>query len=618
MSIGIQISSVNFNNHLADITFYPDTGGTVNFGYNLIPYTTELDYVYGSYELYFSADNRTCYTYISNPNTDFLLQENYSLVLQEDNFGILLSGSPTPTPTQTTTPTQTPSETPTQTPTNTPSQTVTQTQTSTPSNTPTNTPTQTNTPSPTPTPAIVTSGLIIELDAYDATSYPGTGTSVFNLRNVGTYTHTLTTAPYTELNTIKCFDCNGGVNTQIRVNGTGPTLPTSGYTYITWARVKTSSAGYRTLFRTAPNDHPILVDVATDNLGFYDNDTPGFYDSGYDVTPVEDVWVQYTVVGDDVSSIFYINGTQVGTTAKGAGGNRHDYWGSIPGQPFGYVANMYYYDRKLSLSEITQQYNFLAPRFVEPTPTPTTTPTQTVTPTVTQTPTTTPTKTPTPSVTSTQTQTPTPTTTQTPSNTPNLQGFSYSNFASTTGLTLLGNASVTSNILYLTTAGNGQTGNVYRTTAVRYDRNFSAQWSTFIGGGTGADGYCIQWTSTNNSTGTAGGGVGLIQAVGTINAITFLTFTNNSYNWYKNNVLQSNNLVSAGLWRQTLYFWGDYNHSAQTFALYWNTTNSKPVSANNTFTSFSFDTGSYYMGFGGATGGSNDNHQLLNWTLTFT
>ena len=91
MSTGIQISSVNFNNHVADITFYPDTGGTVNLGYNLIPYTTELDYVYGSYELYFSADNRTCFTYISNPDTNYLLQENFSTLDQEDNSKILIT-----------------------------------------------------------------------------------------------------------------------------------------------------------------------------------------------------------------------------------------------------------------------------------------------------------------------------------------------------------------------------------------------------------------------------------------------------------------------------------------------------------------------------------------------
>jgi hypothetical protein len=148
------------------------------------------------------------------------------------------------------------------------------------------------------------------------------------------------------------------------VIGTGPTLPTSGYTYVTWARIKTSSTGYRTLFRTAPNDHPILVEINTDNLGFYDNDTASFKDSGYDVTPIEDVWAQYSVVGDNSSSTFYINGAQVGSSvAFGAGGNAHDYWGGVSGQAFGYLANLYLYNRKLSLTEITQNYNVLKSRF---------------------------------------------------------------------------------------------------------------------------------------------------------------------------------------------------------------------------------------------------------------
>ena len=198
----------------------------------------------------------------------------------------------------------------------------------------------------------------------------------------------------------------------------------------------------------------------------------------------------------------------------------------------------------------------------------------------------------------------------------NAQGFSYSNFASTTGLVGVGNTSVSSNIYFLTTVSSNQVGNVYRTTAIQYNRNFSTQWSTFIGGGSGADGYCIQWTPTNNTNGSIGGGVGYLSTA--INAITFLTYTNNNYTWYKNNVSQGSTSVTSGFWRQTLYFWGDYNHSAQTFALYWNTTNTKPGSANKTFTSFVFDTGSYYMGFGAGTGGSNDNHELLSWVLTFT
>ena len=252
-----------------------------------------------------------------------------------------------------------------------------------------------------------------------------------------------------------------------------------------------------------------------------------------------------------------------------------------------------------------------------PTPTPSITVTQTSTPTNTVTPTTTSTLTP--SVTN--TQTPTVTTTRTPTPTPtnlNAQGFSYPNFSSTAGITAVGNASVISNIYYLTTANAGQVGNIYRTTAIQYNRNFSAQWSTFIGGGTGADGYCIQWTTTNNTNGATGGGVGLITASSTINAITFLTYTANNFTWYKNNVSQGATSVSSGFWRQTLYFWGDYNHSAQTFALYYSTTNSKPGSPNKTFTSFSFDTGSYYMGFGAGTGGANDNQELLSWVLQFT
>jgi hypothetical protein len=212
------------------------------------------------------------------------------------------------------------------------------------------------------TPNLVTSGLIMQLDANETDSYPGSGTTVFNLQS-GSYNHTLTGATYTVLDGIKCFDCTTGTK-RVVVDGTGPTLPTSGYTYITWARIISSSANWRSLLRTN-NSVPLLVEVATDNLGYYDS---VFRDSGYDVTPDEDVWVQYAVVGDDTSSIFYINGTQVGTVAYGAGGDTHLEWGNnvTAGQPFGYIANLYFYNRKLTLGEITQQYNYLAPRFVAP------------------------------------------------------------------------------------------------------------------------------------------------------------------------------------------------------------------------------------------------------------
>jgi hypothetical protein len=65
------------------------------------------------------------------PDNNFLLQEDYFMILQEDGFGIYIETeipTPTPTPTQTETPTQTPTNTPTITPTQTSTPTVTPTE----------------------------------------------------------------------------------------------------------------------------------------------------------------------------------------------------------------------------------------------------------------------------------------------------------------------------------------------------------------------------------------------------------------------------------------------------------------------------------------------------------
>jgi hypothetical protein len=86
----VLISSINYSGQVSDITFYPQTGGTVGLGSQLIPYYYTADYVYGTYSLFFSSFNSTC---------EFTL----------------LAPTPTPTATITDTPTQTP--TPTITPT---------------------------------------------------------------------------------------------------------------------------------------------------------------------------------------------------------------------------------------------------------------------------------------------------------------------------------------------------------------------------------------------------------------------------------------------------------------------------------------------------------------------
>jgi hypothetical protein len=323
-----------------------------------------------------------------------------------------MSVLPTPTPNPTETPTPTPTETPL--PTLTPTATATPTPTDTP--TPTPTPTSTPTPTPTATPVLVTSGLLLQLDANDTGSYPGSGTAVFDLIN--NYDHTLSSATFTTLNGVKCFDCTAG-NNRVQVDGTGPTLPTTGYTYITWARLIASDTSFRTLLYTnSPRYTPITIPSGTNTLGYWDS---AFRSSGYDLSSAEEVWVQFSVVGDNVSQIFYINDAQVGSSiAYGSGGTTHYGWGNnfTVGQPFGHVANLYLYDRKLSLSEISQQYDFLASRFVEVIPTDTPVPTLTATPEPTATPTPLPTATPTPEPTATPTPEPTATPTPEPTATP--------------------------------------------------------------------------------------------------------------------------------------------------------------------------------------------------------
>jgi hypothetical protein len=96
----------------------------------------------------------------------------------------------------------------------------------------------------------------------------------------------------------------------------------------------------------------------------YDNNGGLFQYSGYTATGLANIWVQYAVTGTNTAQTFYINGQQVGTTAYGTGGNRHNEWGSTGGgQPFGYVANMFLYSKILTQEQIQQNYYGLKGRF---------------------------------------------------------------------------------------------------------------------------------------------------------------------------------------------------------------------------------------------------------------
>jgi len=207
------------------------------------------------------------------------------------------------------------------------------------------------------TPASVTQTPVLNIDANNSSSYNGTGTVVADLSGNG-YTQNLSSASaYTVLSGVKCFDFSGTY--VMRAASAVPTLPTTGFTYIAWARMISSSAGWRTLFRTSPADHPLIIELGSNTLGMYDNTTNAFYSTGYNVSSFANIWVQWAVTGDSSGQTFYINGVKVGTTVQTGAGNSHDWTGGVStpnGQSFGYIANMQLYTSILPQQVIQQLY----------------------------------------------------------------------------------------------------------------------------------------------------------------------------------------------------------------------------------------------------------------------
>jgi len=211
---------------------------------------------------------------------------------------------------------------------------------------------------------IYTGSMSIWIDSNDPVSFSG---GLVNDLSGNNYTHSLTAgATSSTIFGFKSFDCSTG-NERVEVNGTGPTLPTTGYTYVAWARlISNNFSSYRTLLYTNISGDkytPITIPNGTNTLGWWDRSSSQFRSSGYGLTSSIDVWVQYAVVGDSSSQTYYINDTQVGNSVPYGISGTTTHWGlgnnALAGQPFGYVGNMMFYRKKLTLIEIKQNYDAL-------------------------------------------------------------------------------------------------------------------------------------------------------------------------------------------------------------------------------------------------------------------
>jgi hypothetical protein len=214
-------------------------------------------------------------------------------------------------------------------------------------------------------PPVVTNGLIVNLDAGNSASYPGSGTTWFN--TVGSNNGTLTNGP--------TFSTAGGGGIVFDgandfVNFATPPSVTNQITLEAWASL-TPAAGYRMLlgrelsYRVIYRAEDFQFVVATTNNGWY---------SGTVVQPAVALsgLVQVVCTYNGSRLFAYVNGNLVGQLAQPISGNlltqnNYSLMGSTASGAVAYSPGIMFinrvYNRALSDAEVFQNFQAVRDRF---------------------------------------------------------------------------------------------------------------------------------------------------------------------------------------------------------------------------------------------------------------
>lgn len=218
--------------------------------------------------------------------------------------------------------------------------------------------------------------------------------------------------------------------------------------------------------------------------------------------------------------------------------------------------------------------------------------------------------------------------------------ISYTDFSSTAGLQLNGNAAAANdgsrNVLRVTPSLQGQAGSAFSTTAItlapnvsfstKFSFNFNQQLNN------GADGLVFVVQTVSNTAGGAGGGIGyegLLQSVG----IEFDNWDNGSGDNFSNNHVGINiNGVMNSVAINTslpvildsgndLFSWIDYNGTANLLEVRLSGVDFRPVSSLLSSTvdlANVLGTPNAFVGFTSGTGFAGANHDVISWEFRDT
>ena len=247
-------------------------------------------------------------------------------------------------------------------------------------------------------------GAYIYLDAANTSSYPGSGTTWYDISgngrnfliNASAYKNS-----FTGNSQVKYMDFRGSFGCAKTSTGAlySPS-DTNGITICCWTRILETTTNWRTLLRgvdTGQNDHQIICESGGVRLGMYDNvNATGFNDSGFNVMSLpgyplspspgtgtlvqtNQMWVMMVWQFQNISPYYQFklnnNPTVLGAitsanarfksgiSSLGAYGNNAFTDVNAASQYWGDIAVFQLYERLLTQAEINQNYEAFAERF---------------------------------------------------------------------------------------------------------------------------------------------------------------------------------------------------------------------------------------------------------------
>lgn len=217
------------------------------------------------------------------------------------------------------------------------------------------------------------------------------------------------------------------------------------------------------------------------------------------------------------------------------------------------------------------------------------------------------------------------------------QTISYSDFSSTAGLQINGNAFQNGNKLTLTPATYSQGGSAFSTSKVSLAAN--ASFSTVFkfdiqdrgGLAGGADGLTFTMQTNSNTVGGSGGGIGYAGIPNSV-AVEFDTYDNGEpggsnhvgidVNGSMNSVVSSGFLSpdfdNGAFW----WAWVDYDGVIQKLDVRWSQTSTRPLAAMLSASGLDLPTilgsNQVYVGFTAGTGAGYGQHNIDSWNFADT